>query len=237
LIPRTISFYQRDCTLPEAVSFGFQAQDQLFHARRVLGYSYVYAFYMFGNVMFRDEITPEQNVINQNLFEDQQQQLEAEARSVDLHSDLQRAVLHFLLPVEAQVPGLLEGLLCFWSRLAPWHVQAGVMPCLLRMPMRCVVSCVVSTAAEVHSAHGLWAEKARTHAQVERLSAMLELTPELMEKVEEKMRLQVINSTVNIDKRLIKLYELIENDLLGRLQFSVSYIAPYGVSFPTPLGA
>lgn len=65
--------------------------------------------------------------------------------------------------------------------------------------------------------------------QVERLSGMLEMTPERMEKVEDKVRLQVINSTVNIDKRLIKLYELIENDLLGRLQYTVSYIAPYGV--------
>ena len=53
-----------------------QAQDQLFHARRILGYSYVFAFFMFGQVMFADEITPAQNAINQNLFEDQQQQLE-----------------------------------------------------------------------------------------------------------------------------------------------------------------
>lgn len=53
-----------------------QAQDQLVHARRILGYSYVFAFSMFGRVMFADEVTPTQNAINQNLFEDQQQQLE-----------------------------------------------------------------------------------------------------------------------------------------------------------------
>jgi hypothetical protein len=65
-----------------------QAQEQLFHARRVLGYSYAYAFYMFGSVMFREEITPEQNTINQNLFEDQQQQLEAEVGVLRGHTYL-----------------------------------------------------------------------------------------------------------------------------------------------------
>ena len=57
-----------------------QALEQLFHARRILGYSYVFAFYMFGNDMFRDEVSPAQNAVNQNLFEDQQQQLEGEVR-------------------------------------------------------------------------------------------------------------------------------------------------------------
>ena len=46
------------------------------HARRILGYSYVFAFHMFGQVMFADEISPARNAINQNLFENQQQQLE-----------------------------------------------------------------------------------------------------------------------------------------------------------------
>ena len=55
-----------------------QALDQLFEARRILGYSYVYAFYMFGGEMFAEEVTPEQNERNKNLFEDQQQMLEAE---------------------------------------------------------------------------------------------------------------------------------------------------------------
>ena len=35
---------------------------------------------MFGNDMFRDEVSPAQNALNQNLFEDQQQQLEGEVR-------------------------------------------------------------------------------------------------------------------------------------------------------------
>ena len=53
---------------------------QLFHARRILGFSYVAAFFMFGSSYFKGEVTPEQNELNQNLFEDQQQQLEAEVR-------------------------------------------------------------------------------------------------------------------------------------------------------------
>lgn len=55
-----------------------QALEQLFHARRILGFSYVAAFFMFGGSYFKNEVTPEQNELNQNLFEDQQQQLEAE---------------------------------------------------------------------------------------------------------------------------------------------------------------
>ena len=60
-----------------------QALQQLFNARRILGYSYAAAFHLFGNDMFREEITPEQNTLNQNLFEDQQQQLEMQVSWVD----------------------------------------------------------------------------------------------------------------------------------------------------------
>lgn len=71
--------------LPEAHSvFPVQAQDQLMHARRILGYSYVFAFYMFGQVMFVEEVSAAQNAINQNLFEDQQQQLEHVVRSTSI---------------------------------------------------------------------------------------------------------------------------------------------------------
>ena len=73
-----------------------QAQDQLFHARRILGYSYVFAFFMFGQVMFADEVTPVQNAINQNLFEDQQQQLEQAVRS---WSNTLRAAAHLTVLV------------------------------------------------------------------------------------------------------------------------------------------
>ncbi|KAL3722498.1 hypothetical protein ACJRO7_034814 [Eucalyptus globulus] len=50
---------------------------RLFRSRRVLLYSYPFAFYMFGEELFTDEMTDEQREIKQHLFEDQQQQLEA----------------------------------------------------------------------------------------------------------------------------------------------------------------
>ncbi|KAL3137000.1 hypothetical protein ABBQ32_006592 [Trebouxia sp. C0010 RCD-2024] len=114
-----------------------QALQQLFCARRILGNSYVSAFYFFGNDMFSDEITPEQNDINKSLFEDQQACLETE---------------------------------------------------------------------------------------VERLSKLIE-TP-VNEMVDSK-RFEVINSTANVDKRLIKLFELIENDFLAKIMHSTQSIAPY----------
>ena len=62
----------------DGLLMGLQALQQLFCARRILGNSYVSAFYFFGNDMFSDEITPEQNDINKSLFEDQQACLETE---------------------------------------------------------------------------------------------------------------------------------------------------------------
>lgn len=50
---------------------------RLFRSRRVLSYSYPFAFYMFGDELFKDEMTKEEREIKQHLFEDQQQQLEA----------------------------------------------------------------------------------------------------------------------------------------------------------------
>ncbi|CAK0772066.1 hypothetical protein CVIRNUC_003925 [Coccomyxa viridis] len=122
-----------------------KAQEMLVHARRILGYSYVFAFHMFGQVMFADEISPARNAINQNLFENQQQQLE--------------------------------------------HM-------------------------------------------VEQLSRIIQMNPNQLavlkrdERALEDVRLSAINMTVNIDRRLVKLFELVE-DLLGRLQCSANYISPY----------
>jgi len=50
--------------------------NRLFRSRRVLSYSYPFAFYMFGDEIFKDEMTPHEREVKQNLFEDQQQQLE-----------------------------------------------------------------------------------------------------------------------------------------------------------------
>jgi Ariadne domain len=55
-----------------------QALTQICKARQILGYSFVFAYYMFGNDMFQGEITVDQNRTNQDLFEDQQAQLEHE---------------------------------------------------------------------------------------------------------------------------------------------------------------
>lgn len=50
---------------------------RLFRSRRALSFSYPFAFYMFGDDLFKDEMTNEEKEIKQHLFEDQQQQLEA----------------------------------------------------------------------------------------------------------------------------------------------------------------
>ncbi|XP_011627726.1 probable E3 ubiquitin-protein ligase ARI2 isoform X2 [Amborella trichopoda] len=50
--------------------------NRLFRSRRVLSYSYPFAFYMFGDDLFKDDMTEEERQLKQNLFEDQQQQLE-----------------------------------------------------------------------------------------------------------------------------------------------------------------
>ncbi|KAJ8483783.1 hypothetical protein OPV22_016268 [Ensete ventricosum] len=65
--------------------------NRLFRSRRVLSYSYPFAFYMFGDELFKDEMTPQERDMKQNLFEDQQQQLEAnvEKLSMFLEKDFQ----------------------------------------------------------------------------------------------------------------------------------------------------
>ncbi|XP_028807312.1 probable E3 ubiquitin-protein ligase ARI2 [Neltuma alba] len=50
---------------------------RLFRSRRVLSYSYPFAYYMFGGEMFMEKMSEEERERKQNLFEDQQQQLEA----------------------------------------------------------------------------------------------------------------------------------------------------------------
>ncbi|KAL1176631.1 hypothetical protein V6Z11_A04G171700 [Gossypium hirsutum] len=114
---------------------------RLFRSRRVLSYSYPFAFYMFGEELFKDEMTNEEREIKQHLFEDQQQQLEA---------------------------------------------------------------------------------------NVEKLSKFLEepFDQYTDDKVME-IRMQVINLSVIIDSLCKKMYECIENDLLGSLQRNTHNIAPY----------
>ncbi|CAM8974243.1 unnamed protein product [Rhodiola kirilowii] len=49
---------------------------RLFRSRRVISYSYPFAYFMFGNDLFNDEMGKQERDIKQRLFEDQQQQFE-----------------------------------------------------------------------------------------------------------------------------------------------------------------
>ena len=60
-----------------------QALEQLSIARRILGCTYVFAYTVFADNSFPEDISAEQNSINQTLFENLQQQLEAEVRAFD----------------------------------------------------------------------------------------------------------------------------------------------------------
>ncbi|XP_061358083.1 probable E3 ubiquitin-protein ligase ARI1 isoform X3 [Gastrolobium bilobum] len=131
---------EKDSTLRD-YSWVNNGLSRLFRSRRVLSYSYAFAFYMFGDELFKDEMSEAQREIKQNLFEDQQQQLEA---------------------------------------------------------------------------------------NVEKLSKILEEPFETFsdDKVME-IRMQIINLSTIIDKLCQKMYECIENDLLGSLHIGMHSIAPY----------
>eukprot|EP00775_Hariotina_reticulata_P013428 gene13428-13556_t len=62
-------------------------------------------------------------------------------------------------------------------------------------------------------------------AEVERLSGLVERAKEL--QLDAQLRLDVINSSVNIHTRIVKFFELVENDLYGKLQSSSAQIAVY----------
>mmetsp|Transcript_12045 Transcript_12045/g.25884 ORF Transcript_12045/g.25884 Transcript_12045/m.25884 type:complete len:537 (+) Transcript_12045:152-1762(+) len=125
----------------EARDYGWlvQALDQLKSARGVLAPTYPFAYFVFGNSMYKDDFSPEENTRNQGLFEDQQQMLEGE---------------------------------------------------------------------------------------VERLSRLVECCSDSL-TIEPRERVAVINSTVNIQTRIIKLYDLIENELYGKLQTTSAQMAVY----------
>ncbi|KAL9296448.1 hypothetical protein ACSQ67_022344 [Phaseolus vulgaris] len=131
---------EKDSTLRD-YSWVNNGLSRLFRSRRVLSYSYAFAFYMFGDELFKEEMTDAQREIKQNLFEDQQQQLEA---------------------------------------------------------------------------------------NVEKLSKILEEPFETFsdDKVVE-IRMQILTLSTIIDKLCQKMYECIENDLLGSLHLGIHSIAPY----------
>ncbi|WIA17066.1 hypothetical protein OEZ85_013967 [Tetradesmus obliquus] len=61
--------------------------------------------------------------------------------------------------------------------------------------------------------------------EVERLSGLVERAKELT--LDPQLRLDAINSSVNINSRIVKFFELVENDLYGKLQSSSAQIAVY----------
>ncbi|XP_073292689.1 probable E3 ubiquitin-protein ligase ARI2 isoform X2 [Primulina huaijiensis] len=114
---------------------------RLFRSRRALSYSYPFAFYMFGDELFKNEMTNGRRELKQHLFEDQQQQLESN----------------------------IEKLSKFLEEPFDQYAEEQVM----------------------------------------------------------QIRMQVINLSVITDNLCKKMYECIENDLLGSLEFTSHTIAPY----------
>ncbi|CAH8309223.1 unnamed protein product [Eruca vesicaria subsp. sativa] len=57
------------------MDWAINGADLLFRSRRILSYSYPFAFYMFGEELFQDEMSDEDREIKKNLFENQQQEL------------------------------------------------------------------------------------------------------------------------------------------------------------------
>ncbi|KAH0940727.1 hypothetical protein HID58_000364 [Brassica napus] len=115
--------------------------NRLFRSRRILSYSYAFAYYMFGEELFKDEMSSSEREMKKNLFEDQQQQLEG---------------------------------------------------------------------------------------NVEKLSQLLEEPfDDFSDDKVMDVRIHVINLSVAVDSLCKKMYECIENDLLGSLQSGIHNIAPY----------
>lgn len=57
---------------------------RLIRSRKFLLYSYPFAYYMFSDELFKNEMSSEERTIKQNLFENQQQQLEANIETLSM---------------------------------------------------------------------------------------------------------------------------------------------------------
>ncbi|XP_019174752.1 PREDICTED: probable E3 ubiquitin-protein ligase ARI2 [Ipomoea nil] len=60
---------------------------RLSHSRRLLSYSYAFAYYMFGDELYDNDMTQREKDIKQDLFEDQQQQLETNIERLSMCLD------------------------------------------------------------------------------------------------------------------------------------------------------
>ncbi|XP_058069161.1 probable E3 ubiquitin-protein ligase ARI2 [Magnolia sinica] len=77
---------------------------RLFRSRRILSYSYPFALYMFGNNIFKNEMTKKELVLKQNLFEDLQQQLEVNVERLSnlLEQPFDQFLTHKVLELRLQ---------------------------------------------------------------------------------------------------------------------------------------
>ncbi|WOG90674.1 hypothetical protein DCAR_0309918 [Daucus carota subsp. sativus] len=71
-----ISFLDAKKTDSMNFSWLFDGLYRLSRSRRILSYSYPLGYYMFGNGLLKDEMPKNIRIMKQNLFEDQQEQLE-----------------------------------------------------------------------------------------------------------------------------------------------------------------
>ncbi|KAG2497384.1 hypothetical protein HYH03_004542 [Edaphochlamys debaryana] len=69
-------------------------------------------------------------------------------------------------------------------------------------------------------------QQQRLEGEVERLSGLVEECSESL-TIDSDARVRVINSTVSIESRIVKFFEMIETDLYGRLQSCSAQIAVY----------
>lgn len=58
--------------------------ERLFRSRRIISYSYPFAYYMFSDTFLGEEMTKEERNMKRNLFEDHQQQLEGHIEKLSL---------------------------------------------------------------------------------------------------------------------------------------------------------
>lgn len=144
-----------------------------------------------------------------------------------IHSNAQFSLL-FVVWLHAAI---LVGTNIFVAEL--WHIPV-LCAVSWRAPCLCSPGCSAAVAvpcklcaATVTQAACAVSEGYMMLLQVERLSKLIE-TP--VYEMGDKIRFEVINSTANVDKRLVKLFELVENDLLAKIVHSTQSIAPYKVS-------
>ncbi|XP_038970263.1 probable E3 ubiquitin-protein ligase ARI1 isoform X2 [Phoenix dactylifera] len=82
----------------------------LLGSRRFLSHSYPFAFYMFGDELFKDEISLQEREIKQDLFEDQQQQLESyvDILSIFLDNEFHKLTDEELINTRARIINLSQ---------------------------------------------------------------------------------------------------------------------------------